>query len=178
MPSTDAAEVTSSRRETESLSENHQETTTITAYFTPPVGWRFTDKKTLSPNVQIMVVGKGEKEYPPSINLTTEPYKGTLKQYLKIVKGINDSQGASWKDLGTIKTEAGLASLSQILSKTVWGEVKMMHMIYVNNDIVYILTAASLKEEFPKFYNEFFKSLRSFNLKKESLDTTTLLNRG
>lgn len=135
-----------------------------TVKFTPPSGWHFAESKDLPASVKIMVVGKGEKEYPPSMNLSTEPFKGTLKQYLKIVKGINDSQGAEWKNLGTIKTEAGDGNLSQVDSKTPWGDVRMMHVILVKNGTAYILTAASLKNEFSRYYKDFFKSMRSLSI--------------
>jgi hypothetical protein len=134
--------------------------------FMPPNGWLLADSKALPSSVKIMVVGKGKTSFPPSINLATEPYTGTLKQYLKTVKAINDSKGSEWKDLGTIKTEAGNASLSQVDSKTEWGEVRMMHVILLKHGTVYILTAASSKDEFPQFYKEFFNSLKSLKINK------------
>lgn len=129
--------------------------------FTPPEGWRMADKTALPPSVKVMVVGKGEHEFPPSLNLGTEPFDGSLQDYLKIVKAINLAQKTEWKDLGMIRTEAGDASLSQLDTKTQWGNVKMMSVILVKNGIVYILVAAALQEEFPKFYKEFFSSMRS-----------------
>lgn len=129
--------------------------------FNPPQGWLLADPKGLPPNVKAMVVGKGNSEYPPSLNLATEEYAGTLKEYLKIIKGINESRGDEWKDLGTIHTEAGSASLSQVESKTRWGTEKLMHAILLKNGTVYILTAAALKDEFPNFYKDFFNAFRS-----------------
>jgi hypothetical protein len=138
--------------------------------FTPPEGWRVADAQALPASVKIMVVGKGAHEFPPSMNLGTENYTGTLKQYLKRIKEINYSQGLEWKDLGMIRTEAGDASLSQVDTKTQWGDVRMMHVILLKNETVYILTAASLKEEFPKFYKDFFKSLRSLKINEDFQD--------
>ncbi len=134
--------------------------------FTPPTGWQMADPKALPPSVKIMVVGKGEREFPPSINLGSEKYEGTLKQYLKVVKAINDSHGTEWKDLGTIKTEAGNASLSQVDAKTQWGEVRTMHVIIPIDGAMYILTAAALKDEFPKNYDAFFNAMRSLHVNK------------
>ncbi len=134
--------------------------------FTPPEGWMMADSAALPPSVKAMVIGQGANEFPPSINLAVEPFKGSLKDYLKTIKAINDSQGAEWKDLGTIRTEAGNASLSQVDSKTEWGDVRMMHVVLVKNDNAFILTAAALKEEFPRFYKDFFRSLRSVRLNK------------
>lgn len=135
-------------------------------YFTPPSGWRLAEQSQLPEGVKVMVVGKGGHVFAPSINLTIEPFKGSLKQYLKIVKSINDSKGASWQNLGTIRTQAGTASLSQVDTKTKWGETRMMHVIFLKDKKVYILTAAALREEFPQFYQEFFQSLRSFHMNK------------
>lgn len=136
--------------------------------FTPPEGWRFADTSMLPPSVKTMVIGKGASEFPPSINLGTENYTGTLKQYLKRIKEINQSQGAEWKDLGMIRTEAGDASLSQVDTKTQWGDVRMMHVILLKDGTVYILTAASLKDEFPSFYKDLFNSLRSLRFDKRT----------
>lgn len=129
--------------------------------FTPPKGWKLAEENSLLPSVRIMVVGTGTHEYPPSINLGTESYPGTIKQYLKRIKEINSSQGAVWKDLGKIQTEAGQASLSQVDKKTEWGDVRMMHVILNKDGMMYIITAAALKEEFSKFYKDFFTSFRS-----------------
>lgn len=129
--------------------------------FTPPPGWRLADPKKLPPSVKVMLVGKGASEYPPSLNLATENYSGTVKQYLKIVKEINDRSGAEWKDLGTLQTQAGEASLSQVDAKTKWGTERLMHVILQRDGTIYILTAGALQTEFPRFYQEFFTAMRS-----------------
>lgn len=144
---------------------NPQEPGTVT--FAPPTGWRFADPKGLPKYVHVMVVGESQHGLPPSINLGTERFSGTLKAYLKIVKALNDKQGFEWKDLGSIQTEAGEASLSQVDSKTPWGDLRMMHVILLKNGTIYILTAAALKEEFPQFYKDFFQSLRSLHINKD-----------
>ena len=144
--------------------------------FNPPKNWQIADEKSLPDHVLFMVVGKGKYEFPPSINLSTEEFKGSLQEYLAIVKEINSSQGAEWKNLGTIKTEAGDASLSQADTLTEWGPVRMMHVILLKNERIYILTAAALKKEFPSLYQTFFKSLKSLNINHDS-DPITFLNR-
>jgi hypothetical protein len=136
--------------------------------FTPPAGWHVADPKQLPPSVKVMVVGKGYGVYPPSINLATEKFSGNLKQYLKIVKNINDHSGAQWKDLGTIRTDAGDASLSQVDAKSKWGVERLMHVILIKDGIVYILTSAALKDEFPKYYKEFFAAMRSLRFNKDA----------
>lgn len=131
--------------------------------FTPPPGWKNADCASLPKQVELMVVGKGAGDFPPSISLATEVYSGTLKQYLKRVKELNASKGFEWKDLGNIKTQAGNVSLSQTDSQSQWGNIRMMHVMLKKDDTIFILTAAALKEEFPKFYKEIFTSLRSIH---------------
>jgi hypothetical protein len=141
--------------------------------FTPPAGWMLADPSILPKRVKTMVVGKAPSSYSPSINLSTEPYNGTLKQYLKIVKNINSSKGYDWKDLGTIQTQSGTASLSQVDTKTQAGMVRLMHVILVKNGNVYILTAAALKDEFPIFYKDFFTAMRSLKVAKDAYEVVT-----
>lgn len=140
-----------------------------TVRLVPPPGWQMADTKTLPKNVRLMVVGKGKGQFPPSINLATENYNGTLKDYLKLVKSINAAKGVEWKDLGKIQTEAGEGSLSQIDTKLQWGDVKMLHTILVRKGVVYIVTVAALKEEFPSLYQPFFNSMRSLTIDEDGV---------
>lgn len=141
--------------------------------FTPPAGWHLTDTATLPKSVKIMVVGKGQKVFPPSMNLSTEPFKGTLKDYLKIVKSMNEAHNNEWKDLGTIRTEAGIASLSQVDNKAEWGDLRLMHVILLKNGRIYILTASALKEEFSNYYKDFFNAMKSLRLNKDLIEMLT-----
>ena len=134
--------------------------------FEPPTGWRCADPDQLPRSVQVMVVGKGASDYPPSINLGMEPFSGSLEDYLKIVKAINDSQNAEWKSLGTIHTKAGPGNLSQVDMNSSWGSVRLMHVILVKDGQAYILTSAAKRDEFPRFYRQFFKSMRSLHFRK------------
>ena len=118
--------------------------------------------------VKVMVVGKGAHLFPPSINLGTEQYAGSLREYLKRVKEINKAQGNAWQDLGIIETSAGIGNLSQVDRKTEWGEVRMMHLILNKEGMIYILNAAALKEEFPRFYTDFFNAFQSLHFTESS----------
>ena len=129
--------------------------------FTPPEGWEAAGPEELPFTIHWMVVGKGLSSYPPSINLGIEPYQGTLKEYLKLVKAINLAQGTPWRDLGTMRTQAGSGSLSQADIETEWGTVRLMHLIFLRSGRIYIVTAAALKEEFARFYSLFFQAMKS-----------------
>lgn len=129
--------------------------------FTPPKDWVLADITILPERVQMLAVGKGPSAFPPSLNLSSDNYTQTLKQYLKTVKDLNTSQGYVWKDLGSIQTPAGKGSLSQVDTQTTWGVVRFMHVIIVKNGRVSILTASALKDEFSLFYQDFFASMRT-----------------
>jgi hypothetical protein len=129
--------------------------------FDPPQGWRFADLKSYPKSVKVVVVGQVKSTFPPQLNLNAEPFSGTLQEYLKIVKDYNLSQRTEWKDLGTIRTECGEGSLSQVDVMTEWGVLRMMHVILIKDNVAYILNASALKEEFAAYYPDFFKSMRS-----------------
>lgn len=132
--------------------------------FTPPPGWRFADVSNQLNKVRTMVVGTGKREVQPSMNLMVDSYPGTKKEFLKFAKALCETKGEHWKDLGTIQTEAGNASLLQVQSKTEWGDLQMLQVVLLKEGKVYILTAAALKEEFPQFYSDFFRSLRTLRI--------------
>lgn len=152
-------------------SEENSDAQIVTLMFTPPPGWRQAEKSSLPKQVAVMVVGQGLREFPPSMNLGYETFKGSIKDYMKIVRDINKSQGCILKDLGTIETQAGLATLSQFDEKTEWGEVRQMHAILIKDKVAYILTASALKDEFSKFYQEFFKAIQSLRITTEAAST-------
>lgn len=141
-----------------------------TIQFTPPPNWRTADQTALPNEVQLMVVGKGLHEFPPSITLATEAYSGTVKSYLKIVKQLNAAKGYEWKDLGTIQTKAGNASLSQTDSQSEWGNIRMMHVILKKNETIYIITATAKREEFPTFYQQIFSAFRSLHFSTNTFE--------
>lgn len=140
------------------------------SWFSPPEGWLVADPSKLPKTVRLMVIGKGRKEFPPSINLATEKYTGTLSEYLKIVKEINSSQGAEWKSLGTVDTESGTAHLSQLDVTNEWGKVRMIHILLLKDDVMHIMTGASLKEEFPKYRTTFLQAMRSIHVNQAPFD--------
>lgn len=136
----------------------------------PPSGWKGAKQDDLPPRVKMMIVGKGRGYYPPSINIGVEPYRGTLKDYLLMVKRVNESLGSQWKDLGKVQTKSGKASLSQVDMNTEWGPVRLMHVILVKNRTVYVVTAGALKEEYSLHYKDFFNAFSSISLNPDVFD--------
>lgn len=132
--------------------------------FKPPEGWSAASAETLPPNVKFMCVGKGRGNYPPSINLGIEPYKGTLKDYLGMMERVNKAYGDKWTNLGLLDTAAGKASLSQVEMNTQWGAVKLMHLVLIQDRKLYILTAAAKREEFSLYTPALLNSFKSVSL--------------
>lgn len=129
--------------------------------FDPPQGWRFADLAQYPKSVKVVVVGQGKSTFPPQLILNTEPFQGTLQEYIKIVKAYNRTQNTEWKDLGTLRTQCGEGSLSQVDVMTEWGVLTMMHLILIKENIVYILNASAAKDDFSNHYSDFFKAMRT-----------------
>jgi len=145
--------------------ESTSETPSVSVSFTPPEGWHMAEESSLSKRVKVMVIGTSAKGFPPSINMAVEDnFKGSVQQYMKVVKSICDNKGNTFKNLGTIKTDAGIGNLSQVDAKSAYGPLRMMHVILIKDGTVYIATATALAEEFPLFYGAFFKAFKSLKI--------------
>jgi hypothetical protein len=131
----------------------------------PPPQWECAKPKELSSYVQIGFIGKGNSSFRPSINLATEEVDVSLKQYVKAVKKIHcDEPHTSWRDLGKFTMQAGEGRLTEIDTASPWGKVKMLQALFVKDSTAYIITGASLKEEFLTFQKDFLDTFRSFSL--------------
>lgn len=136
--------------------------------FTPPQGWSFEKTNELPPEIKALVKGQGKHELAPSLNLSAEETDLDLNSYLRVIKSIHEaSPDTEWRRLGTLQTTAGPATLTQIDSKTAWGDIRMMQSIIVRNKMAYIVTATALQEEFPHFYKEFFQAIQSITIKQK-----------
>lgn len=134
-------------------------------YFTPPQGWDMTDPKALPFHTKVCFIGKSSKPLRPSVNLSVEETPVTLKRYLDAVKNNNKADpNRNWRDLGKFTTPLGEGRLTEIEVKTEVGMVRQVQLIVLKDKIAYILTAASLKEEFSKHYQTFEKVLHSLNM--------------
>lgn len=133
--------------------------------FTPPQNWKMVDPKALPKHVLVMIIGTGQGDFPPNMNLGYEKYAGSAKDFIrKVVKAELDASHADWKNLGTVQTKAGIAELIQVDTKTKWGQERQMQAFIKNEDTIYILTASALRSEFPTYYKEFFDSIRSLSI--------------
>ncbi len=110
-------------------------------------------------------LGKGSTHFRPSINLATEEIDIGLKEYVKAVKEIHLAQaGTTWRDLGKFKTRTGVGRLAEIGTTTPLGAVKMLQLIVVSGKSAYIMTGATIKEDFLRFQEQFLKTFQSLRL--------------
>ena len=137
----------------------------VYSIFIPPPNWEMIDAKALSPKVVVGFVKKSKAGFCPSMNLSIEQVDLPLHKYIQEVKKLHEKDRTTrWRDLGSIKTESGLGRLTEIDSKSKWGDVRMLQMILVKEGKAYILTTAAPKEDFATFYPDIKKSLSSFAL--------------
>lgn len=134
------------------------------AFFDPPAGWGYADPSIMNEHLKILAIGKGKHLVPPTINLSQEPFEGTIADYLEIAKQIISDRGGSWRRTGTVKTTAGKATLAQSETRTESGNMKMMHAFLIHRGIIHIITAAAPKDEFSGFYDTFFQAIRSLRI--------------
>lgn len=136
-------------------------------HFAPPTGWSYVDAKALPPLVKVMVVGKGAKELPPSINLAVEETTLSQEEYINAIKEMYQfDRRTNWSVIGTINNQDRKVTITQLDTKTKWGDTRMLQAILLHDGVAYVLTATSTKTEFPKFGPEFTKAIRSFTVNK------------
>jgi hypothetical protein len=145
-----------------------QNTSPSYCYFTPPQGWEIADPKSLSPRVKIAFLKKVGSGFCPSMNLAIEETSVSLQEYLKAVKSIHEQDRSNrWRQLGKVHTQAGLAQLTEIDSKTEWGAVRILQLILLKEERAYVLTASALKEDFSDYYREIQSAFRSLTLSSD-----------
>ena len=134
-------------------------------FFTPPHNWELVDPKKLSPGVKIGFIGPTKKELRPSINLAIEEVNVSLSDYVLAVKKIHEADPNNrWRDLGKFWTHSRESRLTEIESRSEYGQIRLMQLITLKNKTAYIITASALKEEFSNFYQDFQSVFRFFNV--------------
>jgi len=134
-------------------------------FFIPPDGWECAQPKNRGAPIQIGFVGKGKSDFHPSLNLATEAIDVSLKEYLKAVRTIHETEmNVKWRDLGPFTFRTGIGRLTEITSQCPMGEVKMLQGILIQDGTAYILTGAVLKEEFLDQQNAILSAMRSLSV--------------
>lgn len=139
--------------------------------FTPPDGWQYIDPSVFQSHryTKVLLMGKGSPEYPPTITLGVEPLKGSIKDWLLEAKAISDASHDVWKDLGMITTQAGKAQLVQVDKKEKWGEARQMFALIAKDEMLYVLVVSSRRDEFSKFYKDFFATIQSMRFNENGI---------
>lgn len=134
-------------------------------FFRPPAGWECTLLNDLSPHIEVGFVAAAEAgSFHPSLNLAKEEVEIDLKGYLKAVKEIHLAQpDTTWRDLGKFSMKAGEGRLTEIQTGSTWGPVKILQAILVQEGTAFILTAAALRKDFPRFQKDIVAALHSFD---------------
>jgi len=89
----------------------------------------------------------------------------SLKDYVKAVKKIHLAQpNTTWRDLGRFQLAAGEGRLTEITTRSAWGDVKMLQALFVQDQTAYILTAAVSKKDYIKEQKTLLQALQSLSL--------------
>lgn len=136
--------------------------------FSPPKNWQVLNPKTLDPSVKIAFSSKDKKAFVPSMNLVEEKVQVPIEEYLKIVKKLHESgRQTRWRNLGSFQTKAGSAFLTEIDTKADGSEIRILQLIFHQDQAVYLLTAACTKQDFPLYQKDFLESFRSLQRVKD-----------
>ena len=140
--------------------------------FIPPKGWEAVEQDALSRQVKIAFIKKEVKEgFCPSLNLVEEQISGNLNDYLNSVKAIHEQNRTNrWRKLGKVQTASGEADLTEIDTTTPFGPVRLLQLFLLKEQCVYIITAAALKKDIPRFYADFQKSFHSLTLEPKAFE--------
>ncbi len=156
------------KQHTTSVEKAAQATSDSLCFFIPPSGWEIADPKSLSPHVKIAFLKHTQSGLCPSINLAVEKTSVSLNEYLKAVRTIHEQdRGNTWRALGKVRTNAGLAQLTEIDSKSEWGPVRILQLVLLKDGYAYVVTSAALKEEFSSYYKEIQSAFRSLTLSSD-----------
>lgn len=132
--------------------------------FTPPPHWALAHPDTLAKRALVGFLDTRQSGFCPSITLTTEKTDLAPDQYLQIVQDNCKKKRQSWRHLGSLQTQAGLAELTELEVKTQFGPARIMQAILFKDGVAYILTAGALKKEFARHAASIEKSFTSFTL--------------
>ncbi len=94
-----------------------------------------------------------------------EETSASLSEYLKAVKAIHEQGKHQWRALGKVRTNAGLAQLTEMDSGSEWGPIRILQLILIKDGSAYVLTAAALREEFAEYYQQIQSAFRSLTLR-------------
>ena len=126
--------------------------------FTPPKDWKALEDK----QGHVSFVTPELKQIRPSINLVTEPYTGTLDDYVLAVQKVHESNKKNtYTTLGSLETSAGLAHISQIDTKNGFITMRTLQCILTKNGKAMIITATAPLPSYDAYHNTFLTAFRT-----------------
>ena len=146
--------------------------------FSPPNNWKITDPSKLLTTVKAGFVGKSKSFiFKPSINLAIDDIDISFEDYILEAKKLHlEDKNNSYLEIDKIKIDDQNIHISQITTKTHIGNIYKIQAILVKNNKVYILTGATLKQDFTKINKEILNSIKTThfvkNLEDDILDKT------
>lgn len=147
-------------------------------YIVPPQGWKLANPEKSTGRVKVAFLKPSGKELPAHINLAVEEGVSSLSGYVAEVKKIHEADPTNrWRDLGKFQTPAGEARLTELETKSQWGEVRQLQLLFVKNRVAYIITASAPREEFSKFYQDVQYAFRSLNVTSDLIDSLPKLEK-
>ncbi|MEI6243236.1 MAG: hypothetical protein WCP39_07555 [Chlamydiota bacterium] len=147
-----------------------------TFLFTPPKDWEYADPSKLTKHVHAGFVGKGSKDFRPSLNFASESLNNlSLENYVNAVKELYVSDKTQdILDLGTLSTPIGNGRLLKIQSKNVYGNITILQFLFVHdNHTAYVISGSVIQEEQLQFYKIFLEVFRSIQFTKDLFDPIT-----
>ncbi|NGX35928.1 MAG: hypothetical protein K1000chlam1_00764 [Candidatus Anoxychlamydiales bacterium] len=134
-------------------------------FFIAPKNWQVTNPKTYTKYIQIAFTKNETAICRPSLNLSIQETDLTLDEYTKEAQKIHQKDpNTTYTILGNIDLSQGKAKLSQIDQKIYSTNYQLLQMIFIKDNVAYIMTASSKKDDMLKNHQTFLDTFSSFKI--------------
>jgi hypothetical protein len=135
------------------------------AYFYCPSNWQIVNPKMYNDLIKISFVKKQKSFFRPSINLALEKTDLTLDEYTQAAKqNYMLDEKTTFTLLDEVTLKQGKANICKIDKNSSSIDFDLLQMIFIKDNIAYVMTAASKKNEMVEFYKTYMQSFLSFEL--------------
>jgi len=142
----------------------------LSAICTLPAGW----KEVPQDWHEFHAIKKVKAKVEPNASIASEPFEGSLDDYVSVVKMRAASQccdevrSMEVEDRGPIALKAGEGRLLKInVESACQGEVIFFQSLWPHDGRIYIVTAGASKEAFYVHVGDFLALIRSFSIDDE-----------
>ena len=134
-------------------------------FFIAPKSWKVANPKTYTKYIQIAFSKNETSICRPSLNLSMQETDLTLDEYTKEAQNIHQKDpNTTYTILGNINIFQGKTNLSQIDQKIHSTNYQLLQMIFIKDNIAYIMTASSKKDDMLKNHQTFLDTFSSFKI--------------